>query len=188
MNFLKNIFSNKVLLTYIAKFLVIFCLFYYGTKLIIGLSYKEGKYSSFIHHYFDYVSWIKITLMHGAKIIAKLFGYTTIYEPNFLIRVVNKRGVIISQGCVGYGIMSFWSAFILSNKSEILKKIMWLVSGLILIWVINVVRIGLFLVSINKGWKMPLGIDHHTWFNIFAYTGVFTLIYFYEKSLQANEG
>jgi exosortase/archaeosortase family protein len=126
--------------------------------------------------------------MFGTKIVVSFFGYSTVYEPNFLIRVVNKRGVIISQGCVGYGVMSFWIAFIFASKSNFKKKAFWIFNGLILIWLINVIRIGLFLVAINKGWKMPLGIDHHTWFNIFAYTGVFTLIYFYEKSLQANEG
>ena len=184
---MKKLFQNKEALIHILKFLLLFLVFYYGTKTIIGLSFKDGLYSSFVNDYLDYISLIKRTLMFGTKIIAGCFGYSTVYEPNFLIRVINKRGVIISQGCVGYGVMSFWVAFIIAGKNIVSKKITWCISGLILIWVINVIRIGLFLVSINKGWKMPFGIDHHTWFNIFAYFGIFIMIYFYEKSLSKNE-
>ena len=184
---MKKILLNKEAFNYIIKFLLLFSLFYFGTKIIIGLSYKDGKYNPFVHDYLDYVSVIKKTLMFGAKVIAGLFGYATNYEPNFLIRVINKRGVIISQGCVGYGVMSFWLAYIISNHAKILKKIRWSLLGIFIIWIINVIRIGLFLVAINKDWKMPLGINHHTWFNIFAYIGIFILIYFHEKSLSKNE-
>lgn len=184
---LKKIIFKKEAILFAIKFLLLFFLFYYGTKLIIGLSYEEGIYYSFVHDYLDYISVIKRTLMFGAKVIAGLFGYTTNYEPNFLIRVINKRGVIISQGCVGYGVMSFWLAYVLSNQAKTIKKMVWALFGLLIIWLINSIRIGLFLVAINKGWEMPLGIDHHTWFNIFAYIGIFILIYFFEKSIQKNE-
>lgn len=30
---------------------------------------------------------------------------------------------------------------------------------------------------------MPLGIDHHTWFNIFAYIFIFIMIWIYDRSL-----
>ncbi len=184
---MKKILLNKEAFNYIIKFLLLFSLFYFGTKIIIGLSYKDGTYNPFVHDYLDYVSVIKKTLMFGAKVIAGLYGYATIYEPDFLIRVINKRGVIISQGCVGYGVMSFWLAYVLSNQTKIRKKIIWSLLGLTIIWLINTIRIGLFLVAINKGWGMPLGIDHHTWFNIVAYVAIFTMIFFYEKSTLKNE-
>ena len=182
-----KMFSNKLVITFIQKFLTLFLFFYLGTKLIIGLTYKNGIYVKFIDDYFNYVSWIKTSLIYGAQIIAESFGYLTFREQNYTLRIANGRGVIISQGCVGYGVMSFWIAFVLANKTKIKKKIIWSLIGLTIIWLINSIRIGLFLVSINKGWKIPLGIDHHTWFNIFAYIGIFILIYFFEKSIQKNE-
>jgi hypothetical protein len=51
----------------------------------------------------------------------------------------------------------------------------------LLLYTINQLRIGLFLVAINKGWKMPLGWDHHTWFNIVAYTAIALMIWAFEK-------
>jgi hypothetical protein len=42
------------------------------------------------------------------------------------------------------------------------------------------------LVAINRQWAMPLGIDHHTWFNIFAYGAIFGLMFFFEKGSGLN--
>ncbi len=184
---MSKIFSNKIFIYFVLKFIFIFCFIYFGTKLIIGLSNPGGFYSQFIHNYFDYVSWIKSSLMNGAQLVVKLFGYNSLKEEHFILRIANGRGVIISQGCVGYGVMSFWCAFILSSQHNFTRKTIWCISGLLIIWMINVIRIGLFLIAINKGWKMPLGIDHHTWFNIFAYTAIFLMIFFYEKSITKNE-
>ena len=89
----------------------------------------------------------------------------------------------IARDCVGIGVMSFWAAFVLATVMTSLKqKITWLFSGLLLLWVINVLRIGLFLVARNRAWDMPLSLDHHTWFTIFAYGAIFGMIYVFEKS------
>jgi len=86
--------------------------------------------------------------------------------------------------CVGYGVYSFWIAYVAANAGTVLKKMGWIISGLLILWFINVIRITLFLVAINKGWPMPLGIDHHTWFTIAAYGMIFILIWLYDKTSQ----
>ena len=179
-----SILRNNTFRKFVIKFILFFLLFYYGTILVISLAAPSGIYSSFVHNYFDYVSWLKISLMNGASIVANLFGYQTKFEANYLVRIVNARGVYIAYDCVGYGVMSFWAAFTIATEMKFSKKIIWLFSGLLILWGINVLRIGLFLVSINKGWKMPLGIDHHTWFNIVAYLFIFIMIYFFNKNTE----
>lgn len=109
-----------------------------------------------------------------------LLGHQTVMEPHYLIRIFKGRGVIIAYDCAGYGVMSFWLAFILTFPRDNRNKWLWGMGGLFLLWLINVFRITLFMISINQGWKFPLGIDHHTWFNIFSYFFIFLLIYFYE--------
>lgn len=86
--------------------------------------------------------------------------------------------------CVGYGVYSFWIAFVAANKGKITSKIKWIVFGLLGLWFINVIRITLFLTAINKGWPMPLGLNHHTWFNIFAYLLIFFMIWWYDKDVS----
>ena len=176
-----SLLTNKDFTGFVIKFLLLFLLFYFGTIAIIGLAAPGDYYSPFIARYLDYVSWLKLSLMKGAAVVASMFGYDTIEEPGFLVRVVKARGVIVAYDCVGYGVLSFWAAFVLANKLLLRKKLSWLFAGLILLWLINVARIGLFLVAINKGWAMPLGLDHHTWFNIFAYGAIFLMIYYFDK-------
>jgi len=183
MDFLKD----KQFLVFVTKFLLLFLLLYFGTIAIIGLAAPGDYYSPFIEKYLDYVSWIKVSLMKGTQFLLSLFNYKTRIEPNFIVRIVNARGVIIAMDCVGYGVYSFWIAFVIACSTTFLKKLTWIIFGVFLLWIINVIRISLFLVAINKGWAMPLGLDHHTWFNIFAYLCIFTMIYFFDRSLQSKK-
>jgi exosortase/archaeosortase family protein len=170
---------------YLLKFIGIFCLCYFGTLAVIGLAAPVGYYSPFVEKYLDYVSWIKYSLINATGGILSLFNIPTHKEPGFLIRITGGRGVIIAMSCVGYGVYSFWIAFVAANRGDLLKKIKWITAGLLILWFINVVRITLFLVAINKGWPMPLGIDHHTWFNIVAYLFIFILIWLYDRSAKS---
>ena len=173
----------KIPYRYIIKFLGIFALLYFGTKGVIALSAPGGDvYSPFVARYLDYVSAIKISLMRATAGILSVFGMGTHEEPGFLLRMNGGRGVIIAYSCVGYGVYSFWAAFVAANKGSVGRKAIWIIGGVLALWFINVVRITLFLLAINKGWPMPLGIDHHTWFNIVAYLLIFIMILWYDKA------
>lgn len=180
-------YKNKKLWIYLLKFIAVFCLCYFGTLAIIGLASPVGYYSPFTAKYLDYVSKIKISLMSATGFILSLFSIRTHTEPGFLIRINGGQGVIIAMSCVGYGVYSFWIAFVTANNGKFGKKILWIVSGLLALWFINVIRISLFLVAINKGWPMPLGIDHHTWFTIASYLLIFLLIFLYDRSFKAHK-
>jgi exosortase/archaeosortase family protein len=78
--------------------------------------------------------------------------------------------------------MSFWIAFIIANKGNFVKKARWISGGLALIFLINVLRISLMLIAIKKHWLSPFGLDNHTLFTIAAYTAIFTMIYFFDRS------
>lgn len=176
---------GRPLLIYLLKFLGIFCLLYFGTLAVIGVASPGGSFHiPFVQHYLDYVSWLKTSLITGAGFFLGLFGIATNPEPGFLLRIPGGRGVFIAMSCVGYGVYSFWIAFVVANKGKFWKKALWVVGGLLGLWLINTIRIALFLLSINKGWPMPFGIDHHTWFAIFAYLLIFILIIFYDRSLR----
>lgn len=177
---MKLIQENKFI-WFVIKFLVVFAVLYYGTLAIIGLAAPGEYYSPIIDKYFDYVSGIKNLLIWTTKGALSIFGIKTLIEPNYLIRIVNGRGVYIAMDCVGYGVYSFWIAYMVANDNSFKRKIAWIVGGLVLLFLINDLRITLFLLAINKGWPMPLGIDHHTWFNIFAYSAIAIMIYFFER-------
>lgn len=181
-----TLFNEKNGWIYFAKFAGIFCFCYFGTLAVIGMAAPGRIYSPFVEKYFDYVSWIKLSLMQATGFILSLFHIPTKTEPGFLIRFTGGRGVIIAMDCVGYGVYSFWIAFVGANNGKFLKKTLWIVLGVLALWLINVGRITLFLSSLNKGWPMPLGLDHHTWFNIFAYVLIFFMIWLFHRSLEKD--
>jgi exosortase/archaeosortase family protein len=176
--------QQKSFLIYLLKFAGIFCLCYFATLAVIGIAAPGGWYSPFVHTYLDYVSWLKWSLIHATGFILSLFHVSTTTEPDFLIRFTGGAGVFIAMDCVGYGVYSFWIAFVAANKGKITSKIKWILFGLLGLWFINVIRITLFLTAINKGWPMPLGLNHHTWFNIFAYLLIFFMIWWYDKDVS----
>ena len=171
---------------YLLKFLGIFCLLYFGTLAVIGLAAPGSYHILFIEKYLDYVSWIKRSLINATALTLAVFHIPTVKEHGFALRITGGRGIIISMSCVGYGVYSFWIAFVLANRGSTRKKCAWVSLGLLALWIINDIRITLFLLAINKGWPMPLGLDHHTWFTIFAYLLIFILIALYDRSLKRD--
>jgi exosortase/archaeosortase family protein len=164
------------------KFLVVFALLYFGTFFWIGFVTPGGYYNEFAAKYLDYISAIKTSLLFGTKTLVSFFGIQTIQFKNHIIRFVDGKGVRIAYDCGGYGVYSFWIAFVVANKSTFTRKISWILIGLFLLWIVNVIRISLFLVSVNKNWAMPLGIDHHDWFTIVAYAVIFLMIFAFDKN------
>ena len=167
--------------------MLIFALCYYGTLAIIGLAAPRGLHSPFIEHYLNYVSWLRSSLLHGTKILLSILGVKTYFVNEFNIKMVNGRGIVIVYECVGYGIMRFWIAFIAASEGKLKKKLIWGFVGLLLFWLLNVMRLSLLLIATNRGWPIPLGWDHHTWFNIVAYLVIFILMYYFQKSSALAE-
>ena len=177
-----NILKQKSFIIFVTKFLLVFCICYLGTLAVIGMATPGGYYSPFVEDHLDFVSFIMGSLIEGSKFLLSFFGFHTYRAPFFVIRVVNGSGVQIAYDCVGYGVMSFWIAFVLASVTTFRKKIVWLITGLLLVWIINVCRISLVLVANYRHWSSPIGLDHHTLFNIVAYIAIFIMIYFFSKN------
>ncbi len=150
-----NLLKDKKFLIFLLKFLAIFAICYVGTLLVIGLAAPGGSYIAFVDHYLDYVSGIKNTLIFGTRGLLALFNIDTYTAPGFVVRIVNGTGVFIAYDCVGYGVMSFWAAYVLSAQGTFLKKTIWVMFGFVILWIINVIRISLLLVAYNRHWEMP---------------------------------
>ena len=174
---------SKQLLIYLVKFFSIFCIAYFGTFVVQALAAPEGKYySHFIDKYFNYVEWIRYSLLYMSKFFLSIFGYNTVIINDVSLQLVAGRSVHIGYGCIGYGVMFFWLAFMMANNGTWPKKIMWFIGGSVLIWLINIFRICLLLVSLNINRQLPFKMDSHTFFNICAYIVIFIMIYIYDRS------
>jgi len=173
---------NKAFITYFLKFVLTFCVLYYGTIAMIGITSPGGYYSEFAAKYLDYVSALRWMLLHCAKLLLNIFGFHVYLKDVYTIKLQNGLGVHVGYDCIGYGVLIFWFAFVFANSGSFVKKAKWILGGLLLIWMVNVIRIALMVVSVNNHWSTPLGLDNHTLFNIAAYAVIFTMIYFFDRA------
>ena len=88
---------------FLLKFIITFCLLYFGTKAVIGLTVPGGYYSAFINRYLNYPSGLRYSLLYGTHLLAGLFGFDTYLSDGYHIRMVNGHGVRLVYACLGYG-------------------------------------------------------------------------------------
>lgn len=174
-------FQNS-LVRYLFKFLLCFGLLYYGTRAMIGITAPGGFYWAFADRYLDYVSWLRTLLMNTSRMVLELAGYDIYMKDAYTIRMQGGLGVHVVYSCLGYGVMSFWTAFIFANKGTFRQKSFWILTGLLVIFSVNVGRICIMLVAVNKKWKSLFSLDNHTWFNIIAYALIFLLMWLFDRS------
>jgi exosortase/archaeosortase family protein len=182
----KKKFSEKKFIRFVTSFILVFLVCYYGTLFLTGVAVLGGMYSPFVEKYLNVAAWLRTSLLLGSKFLLSIFGTETVRINEYVIRAVGGTGVRIVYACLGFGVMSFWFAYVVANITSLKKKLIWVSGGLLFLWALNVARISLVLVAGNKGWQFPFGLDHHTWFNIIAYLAIFAMIYFFEKSLKKD--
>lgn len=178
----QTVLFSRSFIQYFVKFILVFCVLYYGTIGLIAVTSPGGYYSEFLHKYFDYVSLLRSALLHSSKFFLSILGFKVDIADSQSLKMDSGSGVHIGYDCIGYGVLFFWMAFIFANKVSFKKKIKWIFSGIIIIWIINVLRISLLLLAIEKNWHAFFSINNHTAFNIVAYAAIFTMIYFFDRS------
>jgi exosortase/archaeosortase family protein len=175
-------------LLFIGKFLSLFALFYFFTYYYIGVVAPGGYYSPFLHDYANYVDWLRSSILHGANTVCHLFDLNTNVKAPFLLRVENGPGVRMVYTCIGYGVMSFWAAFVIANDGSLKKKLLWLLGGLWGIWLINCFRVALLLITLEKQGDINKFAEHHTMFNTIAYSFIFAIIYLFARKRKKRGG
>ena len=176
------LFKNEGFL-FIVKFLCLFTLFYYFNLFFISITSKEDNaFYVFLKRNLDYIDWLRYSILHSSEAFCRLIGIKCHVENIFTIRLDTKnRGLNMVYQCVGYGIMSFWAAFVIANNTSLPKKIYWLIIGCVVIWIINCLRVTVLLAALQNNWPINKYVDHHTMFNIVAYGFIFLLISIYIK-------
>ena len=149
---------------------------------MIGITTPGGYYVPFADTYLDYISGLRHLLLHTSKGLLTMIGFDVYLKDSYTIKMVNGRGVQVVYSCLGYGLLSFWIAFIIANKMSFRMMLKWMMGGLLVIFSLNVFRIALMLISVNKRWPSLLNLDNHTWFNIVAYGAIFCMIYLFDRS------
>ncbi|HMO61652.1 MAG TPA: archaeosortase/exosortase family protein [Ferruginibacter sp.] len=176
---------RKLPLGYIARFLGSFCLLYFGTYLLIGISTPGGSlYSSFIDEYLNYVHGLRRMLLNGSRLILSVFGYEASIENMYDLRLKGGSRVHMVYSCLGIGLLSFWLAFIYANAIGFRKSLLWMTSGVFMICLLNIARVSLLLLSNNYRWGLFRNVNHHTMFNIAVYILIFFMMWIFDRCMK----
>lgn len=179
--------AHKGLAGYCLRFLGLFCVLYYATEAVIGLSSTEGGYNAFVAQHLNFIDPFRRFLLSATQGLLSAAGYRTYFRDTFTLSFLGGGGIRVVYSCLGYGLLSFWAAFVFANRGGWKRKAAWMLGGCLALVLVNILRLSLVLLAVNKGWPMPLGWDHHTWFNIMAYLLIFLMIYVFDRS-RRREG
>jgi hypothetical protein len=67
-----------------------------------------------------------VFLVKVSKAVLEFLKFNVL-EKNFkTLRISNAAGVVVNPSCLGWGIMSFWIAFVYANKGGVKRKLKWI--------------------------------------------------------------
>lgn len=177
---MKQLLNNPVI-RFVVLFVFLFTLFYGFNLFFFGITSPGNNYSPFLDQHLNYIAALRQVLLDCSAQILNWLGYAAIDNNNELL-VAGRGKLIVVYSCLGLGLISFFSAFVLAYPARIPGKIIFLVSGILVIEFLNVMRFVLLAIFWSK--KTGRIVDHHTIFNIILYILIALSLYLWVKRID----
>jgi exosortase/archaeosortase family protein len=163
---------------FIFIFIFLFLFFYYFNIFFFGITSPGNHYSKFLAEHFNYIAGLRYLLLKSSALLLGVLGYNAIIDEYDIL--TTGHGILrLVYSCLGLGVASFFSAFVLAYPVKLKSKIAFLVFGILVIESLNIVRIVLLALFWGKGNLHT--IDHHTIFNLVIYLIVAVILYSWVK-------
>lgn len=163
---------------FILVFLMLFVIFYYFNIFFFSITSPGRHYNALLAENLNYIRLLRRFILQSSAQIINWFGYTAITNDSQLL--VAGRGILqVVYSCLGLGVMSFFTAFVIAYPKKLKAKLFFLISGLIGIQFLNILRFVLLALFWDK--KPGIIVDHHTIFNIIIYVIIAISLYFWVK-------
>lgn len=174
--------ANRKAIKFIVTLFLLYVLFSQGNLFMNSVMTPGAKYyNAFIAEHFNYIQGLKTSLIVPAVWIIKAFGLYAIHNASDVM-VVAGPYLRINYSCLGLGVMSFLSAFVLAFPTSWKSTFKMLAIGLIAIYILNVCRIaGLGILLGYFESQRSNFTYHHEIFNVIVYVCVFAMLYFWIK-------
>lgn len=175
--------KNASPLKFILRFLIMFLVFNYFNVWFFSITTPGNNYNSFLTDHLNYIQWLRWILLHSSKGLLNLMGFTAICDDQHLL-VAGHYTIEVVYSCLGLGVISFFTAFVLAYPKALKPKLIFLFAGILVIEILNVIRFMLLALYWNDTDRNT--IDHHTIFNIIIYIVIAVSLYFWVKN-RASE-
>ena len=162
---------------FLILFLGLFTFLYYFNIAYIGLVAPGHYYVPFLAEHLNYINGLRYVLMQVSAFLIKASG-EQVFTTDIWLRVSGRGGFIMAYDCLGYGVMSFLTAFVIAYPKPLKSKLWFLPAGLLLIQTLNVIRF----VLLGLYWKkshLKHFMDHHDIFNLILYAILLMVIWFW---------
>jgi exosortase/archaeosortase family protein len=160
---------------FLINFLILFVTFYGLNIGYIGITSPGGLYFPFLDDHLNYIElWRNLYIAAAAKIL-ELMDYV-VYTTDISLKVQGHSGFKLVYSCLGYGIMSCFSAFVLSFPKPLRSRFSFLFVGLSIILSLNLCRLILISLFYNPQITL-LSYNHHDIFNAVLYVAILVMSY-----------
>lgn len=113
--------------------------------------------------------------------LVHLFGYST-YVAGRHLGIAGTVGVIVANGCSGISQTALFIGFMIAYPGRWMPRLVLILAGVVIIYVINVIRITTLTIVV-KEWPHMFGFIHH-----YATTILFYLVIFGLWAIWFNNG
>ncbi len=160
-------------ITFVVLFLT---LYYFNIGFFSITSPQSFNYNNFIAENFNYISLLRHMLLFSTSLVLKFMGFAAVFNE-YELRIAGHGGIRLVYSCLGLGLMSFFTAFVLAYPKAFREKAVFLICGLFVIQLLNILRMAI--VALFWGKAAQQIIDHHIIFNGIIYVIIAIGLYFW---------
>jgi len=166
----------------ILRFLALFIILIEGFYLYVGIISTGGKfYSPFLAQYFNFPYWLTIAVAKSSALFLEISGYSVHQANAANISINGATGVTIAWPCLGVAPISLWIGFVAAHRYKTSYKLKWIMAGVGVIFLVNVLRIAVIVLSNYHKWFYLEHFNAHTSFNILAYAIILLMMFVFIK-------
>ncbi|RZK13689.1 MAG: hypothetical protein EOO43_17535, partial [Flavobacterium sp.] len=152
---------------------------------LIAISSPGGFYIPFFETHLNYIQFLRNIYISGVAFILRLMGFE-VNTSSFGLGVSNHSGFKLVYSCLGYGLMSCFSAFALSIPKPFTGRYLFLALGISLIFLLNAFRLVLVALYYQPNFNI-FRLDHHEIFNISTYLTIIGCSYLYLRHIKHDD-
>ncbi len=169
----------------ILRFLAFFIVLIEGFYIYVGIISIGGRlYIPFLARYFNFPYWLTVAVAKSSVLFLELLGYS-VHQANAVnISINGATGVTIAWPCLGVAPISLWIGFVAAHRYKAAYKIKWIIAGVCIIFLVNVLRIAVITLSNYHKWFYLEHFNAHTSFNILAYAIILLLMFVFIKNFN----
>tara|TARA_R110000823_G_scaffold311718_2_gene437770 strand:- start:182346 stop:182891 length:546 start_codon:yes stop_codon:yes gene_type:complete len=166
----------------VIRFVVLFMGTYLLMSVVYGLYLKASENGSY------FPDFITNLVAKQSSAILGAFGYNSILMPDsidqgMLLTIDSKYTVNIVEGCNSISIIILFVAFIVAFAEDFKKTLLFLFAGVVLIYIVNLLRIAILTVSLYK-YPQYENVLHSVVFPGIIYSMVFILWMIWVRMLK----